>query len=290
MEWFMGLSPILQGLVATIFTWAITALGASLVFFFKSVDKKILNCMLGFGAGVMVAASFWSLLNPAIELCSELGYSQIILPSIGFFAGGIFIILADKMMDKYSYGVVTENDEIAKDSIVQKYKKSILLVVAVTLHNIQEGLAVGVAFGGVAAGIPSASIGAAISLALGIGLQNFPEGAAVSLPLRREGISRGKSFFYGQASGIVEPIAGVLGAIAAISVRSMLPFFLAFSAGAMVSVVGSELLPEASIENKALTTVGLILGFITMMILDVALGYEDINKEKKDDTIKCVSS
>ena len=263
MEWFMGLSPVIQGLVATIFTWAITALGACLVFFFKTVDKKILNCMLGFGAGVMVAASFWSLLNPAIELCSELGYSQIILPSIGFFAGGIFIILADKMMDKYSYGVITESDEIARDSIVKKYKKSILLVVAVTLHNIPEGLAVGVAFGGVAA---------AISLALGIGLQNFPEGAAVSLPLRREGLSRTKSFFYGQASGIVEPIAGFLGAMAAVGVRSMLPFFLAFSAGAMVSVVGSELLPEASIENKALTTIGLILGFITMMILDVALG------------------
>ncbi len=270
MGWFTSLNTVVQGLLATVFTWFITALGACLVFFFKTVDKKVLNCMLGFGAGVMVAASFWSLLNPAIELCSELGYSQIVLPAIGFLSGGIFIILADKMMDKYSYGVITENDEIKKYSVVQKYKKSILLVVAVTLHNIPEGLAVGVAFGGVAAGIPSASIGAAISLALGIGLQNFPEGAAVSLPLRREGLSRGKSFFYGQASGIVEPIAGVLGA--AITIRSMLPFFLAFSAGAMVSVVGSELLPEASIENKALTTIGLILGFIIMMILDVALG------------------
>ena len=197
MEWFMGLNPIAQGLSATIFTWAITALGAALVFFFKTVDRRILNCMLGFGAGVMIAASFWSLLNPAIELCDNLGYSEIILPSIGFFSGGIFIILADKMMDKYSYGVITENDEIARDSIVKKYKRSILLVVAVTLHNIPEGLAVGVAFGGVAAGIPSATIGAAISLALGIGLQNFPEGAAVSLPLRREGLSRTKSFFYG---------------------------------------------------------------------------------------------
>ena len=188
MEWFMELNPIAQGLSATIFTWAITALGAALVFFFKTVDRRILNCMLGFGAGVMIAASFWSLLNPAIELCDNLGYSEIILPSIGFFSGGIFIILADKMMDKYSYGVITENDEIARDSIVKKYKRSILLVVAVTLHNIPEGLAVGVAFGGVAAGIPSATIGAAISLALGIGLQNFPEGAAVSLPLRREGL------------------------------------------------------------------------------------------------------
>ena len=191
MEWFMELNPIAQGLSATIFTWAITALGAALVFFFKTVDRRILNCMLGFGAGVMIAASFWSLLNPAIELCDNLGYSEIILPSIGFFSGGIFIILADKMMDKYSYGVITENDEIARDSIVKKYKRSILLVVAVTLHNIPEGLAVGVAFGGVAAGIPSATIGAAISLALGIGLQNFPEGAAavsythLTLPTKR---------------------------------------------------------------------------------------------------------
>ena len=191
---------------------------------------------------------------------------------MGFFLGGVFIILADKMMDKYSYGVITDNKDANTESRVQRYKRSILLVSAVTLHNIPEGLAVGVAFGGVAAGIPSATIGAAVSLALGIGLQNFPEGAAVSLPLRNEGLSRGKSFLYGQASGIVEPIAGVLGAVAAISVRSMLPFFLAFSAGAMVSVVGSELLPEASIENKTLTTIGLILGFIIMMTLDVTLG------------------
>lgn len=272
MEWFISLNPILQGLFATIFTWAVTAIGAALVFFFKSVDRRILNSMLGFGAGVMLAASFWSLLNPAIELCSELGYSEFVLPAIGFFSGGIFIILADKMMDKYSYGVITKRDETSVDSITKKYKKSILLVTAVTLHNIPEGLAVGVAFGGVAAGIPSASIGAAITLALGIGLQNFPEGAAVSLPLRRDGLSVGKSFLYGQFSGLVEPIAGVLGVLAAITVRSMLPFFLAFSAGAMVAVVGSELLPEASIENKNLTTIGLILGFITMMVLDVALG------------------
>lgn len=273
MEWFFDLNPIFQGLIATLFTWGVTALGAALVFFFKSVDRKILNTMLGFGAGVMIAASFWSLLNPAIELCGQLGYSQILLPSIGFVCGGIFIIFADKFMDKYSYGVITEkSDESNKESVVQKYKKSILLVVAVTLHNIPEGLAVGVAFGGVAAGIPSATIGAAISLALGIGLQNFPEGAAVSLPLRRDGLSRGKSFLYGQASGIVEPISGVLGVIAAITIRSMLPFFLAFSAGAMIAVVGAELLPEASIENKSLTTIGVILGFIVMMILDVVLG------------------
>lgn len=272
MDWFISLSPIIQGLLATLFTWGVTALGASLVFFFKKIDKRVLNTMLGFGAGVMIAASFWSLLSPAIELCEELGYNAFIIPSIGFFLGGIFIIFADKLMDKYSYGVVSENKSELKESGVSKYKKSILLVLAVTLHNIPEGLAVGVAFGGVAVGIPGASIGAAITLALGIGLQNFPEGAAVSLPLRREGLSRGKSFFYGQGSGLVEPIAGVLGVVAALTIKSMLPFLLAFSAGAMISVVGSELIPEASMENKNLTTIGLILGFIVMMVLDVALG------------------
>jgi len=271
MEWFEGLSPILQGLIATLFTWFITALGAALVFFFKKFDKRVLNSMLGFAAGVMLAASFWSLLNPAIELSEELGYSGFVIPAIGFFLGGAFLIFADKLMDTYSYGVVVDknNENTPKAT---SYRKSILLVLAVTLHNIPEGLAVGVAFGGVAAGIPGTSIAAALALALGIGLQNFPEGAAVSLPLRGEGLSRTKSFFYGQASGLVEPMAGVIGVIAALSVRSLLPFLLSFSAGAMVAVVGSELLPEASIENKKLTTLGLILGFIVMMILDVALG------------------
>ena len=269
----MNLTPIMQGLVATIFTWAITALGACLVFFFKTVDRKILNCMLGFGAGVMVAASFWSLLNPAIELCSELGYSQIILPSIGFFAGGIFIILADKMMDKYSYGVITESDEIARDSIVKKYKKSILLVVAVTLHNIPEGLAVGVAFGGVAAGIPSATIGAAMSLALGIGLQNFPEGAIISMPLRGEGMSRPKSFLMGVLSGAVEPVAGVLTILAAGIIVPVLPYLLSFAAGAMLYVVVEELIPEMSEGSHSnIGTVLFAVGFSVMMILDVALG------------------
>ena len=270
MEWFLGLSPIVQGLLATLFTWLITALGAAVVFFFKNFDKRILNTMLGFGAGVMIAASFWSLLSPAIELSEELGYSGFVIPAIGFFLGGAFLIFADKLMDTYSYGVIMDKeDNISK---ADKYRKSILLVLAVTLHNIPEGLAVGVAFGGVAAGIPGTSIAAALALALGIGLQNFPEGAAVSLPLRSEGLSRLKSFIYGQASGIVEPIAGVIGVIAALSVRSLLPFLLSFSAGAMIAVVGAELLPEASIQNKKLTTLGLILGFIVMMVLDVALG------------------
>ena len=271
MDWFSELNPVIQGLLATLFTWFITALGASLVFFFKKVDKKVLNTMLGFGAGVMIAASFWSLLNPAIELCNELGYSGFVIPAIGFLLGGLFLIFADKLMDTYSYGVITNKGEEDQPK-TSKYKKSILLVLAVTLHNIPEGLAVGVAFGGVAVGIPGTSLIAAMTLALGIGLQNFPEGAAVSLPLRRECISRTKSFLYGQASGLVEPIAGVIGVIAALSVRSILPFLLSFSAGAMIAVVGAELLPEASMENKKLTTLGLILGFIVMMVLDVALG------------------
>lgn len=270
MEYFNNLSPIIQGLLATLFTWFITALGASLVFFFKKFDKRVLNSMLGFGAGVMVAASFWSLLSPAIELSQELGYNGVVIPAIGFFLGGLFLIFADKLMDTYSYGVVLNKEDETPKGV--KYKKSILLVLAVTLHNIPEGLAVGVAFGGVAAGIPGTSIAAAIALALGIGLQNFPEGAAVSLPLRSEGVSRTKSFLYGQASGLVEPISGVIGVIAALSVRSLLPFLLSFSAGAMIAVVGAELLPEASLENKKLTTLGLILGFIVMMVLDVALG------------------
>lgn len=269
MEWFSEINPVMQGLIATLFTWGVTAVGASLVFFFKDVDKKVLNCMLGFGAGVMIAASFWSLLNPAIELCEELGYTSFLIPSIGFLFGGLFLIFADKLMDKYSYGVNEHHNDITYHG---KRKKSFLLVLAVTLHNIPEGLAVGVAFGGVAVGIPGASLVAAMTLALGIGLQNFPEGAAVSLPLRREGLSRKKSFLYGQASGMVEPIAGVIGVFAAITIRSMLPFLLSFSAGAMIAVVASELLPEASIENKNLTTIGVILGFIVMMILDVTLG------------------
>lgn len=272
MDWFISLNPVLQGLLATLFTWAITAMGAGIVFFFKKVDKKILNTMLGFGAGVMIAASFWSLLSPAIALCEELGKNAFIVPGIGFFLGGIFIILADKLMDKCSYGIITRKKEEVILPKSQQYKKSILLVLAVTLHNIPEGLAVGVAFGGVAVGIPGATLVAAMTLALGIGLQNFPEGAAVSLPLRREGLSRGKSFFYGQASGLVEPIAGVIGVIAAITMRGILPLLLAFSAGAMIAVVGSELLPEAATENKNLTTIGLILGFLVMMVLDVALG------------------
>ncbi len=268
MNFFLSLNPVLQGLIATLFTWSITALGAGVVFFFKDVKKSILNLMLGFGAGVMIAASFWSLLSPAIDLCSELGYNSWFIPSLGFMLGGLFIVLSDKFLDRYDFEDLSRFGAKSPKS----FKKSILLVLAVTLHNIPEGLAVGVAFGGAALGIPGCTVMSAILLAIGIGLQNFPEGAAVSLPLRREGFSLKRSFFYGQASGLVEPIAGVLGVIMAISMRSILPLLLSFSAGAMIGVVSSELIPEACIENKNLTTIGIIIGFIIMMILDVALG------------------
>lgn len=268
MNFFLSLNPVLQGLIATLFTWSITALGAGVVFFFKNVKKSILNLMLGFGAGVMIAASFWSLLSPAIDLCSELGYNSWFIPSLGFMLGGLFIVLSDKFLDRYNFEDLSRFGAKSPKS----FKKSILLVLAVTLHNIPEGLAVGVAFGGAALGIPGCTIMSAILLAIGIGLQNFPEGAAVSIPLRREGFSLKRSFFYGQASGLVEPVAGVLGVIMAISMRTILPLLLSFSAGAMIGVVSSELIPEACIENKNLTTIGIIIGFMIMMILDVSLG------------------
>ena len=256
---FLELNPILQALIATLFTWFVTALGAFVVCFFKTINQKFLDLMLGFAAGVMIAASFWSLLAPSIELSEKLGYIKWLFPSLGFIGGGLFVILADKFLDKMM------NKEESK-------KRSILLVTAVTLHNIPEGLAVGVAFGGVIAGIPEASIISACLLALGIGLQNFPEGAAVSLPLRREGYPIKKCILYGQASGMVEPIAGVLGALLAVTMQSILPFLLAFSAGAMIGVVGAELIPESTKNNKNVATFGLLLGFMLMMILDVALG------------------
>lgn len=270
MNWFMGLSPVIQSLLATLFTWGITALGAAIVLFFKNINRKLLDSMLGFGAGVMIAASFWSLLNPAIELCEQMGLEYTwFMPAFGFLLGGIFIVISERFLDKYYFTKWKDNNaNIESDSI----KRSMLLVGAVTIHNIPEGLAIGVAFGGAVAGVDGATIFSAILLAIGIGLQNFPEGAAVSLPLRREGYSRGKSFLYGQASGMVEPLAGMLGAYAAITIRGILPFLLAFAAGAMISVVASELIPESASENKNLAAIGVILGFMVMMILDVALG------------------
>jgi len=232
-EYLKGFNPITQALFATLFTWAVTALGASLVFLFKDINRTILNGMLGFAAGVMIAASFWSLLAPAIEMAEQTSTPAWIPAAVGFLAGGAFLFGVDKILPHLRLSQPIEQAEGIKTS----WQRSVLLVSAITLHNIPEGLAVGVAFGAVAANLPSASLAGAVALAIGIGIQNFPEGAAVSIPLRREGFSRTKSFIYGQASGIVEPIAGVIGAFAVISMKPILPYALAFAAGAMIFVV-----------------------------------------------------
>jgi ZIP family zinc transporter len=268
-NWFTGIDPVLQALVATLFTWFVTALGAALVFFFKTINRKVLDGMLGFAAGVMIAASFWSLLAPAIEMAEESSLPAWIPATTGFLLGGLFLYIADKIIPHLHLGFPMEEAEGPKTS----WHRSILLVLAITLHNIPEGLAVGVAFGALASDLPSATLASAIALALGIGIQNFPEGAAVSVPLRREGFSRLKSFWYGQASGIVEPIAGVLGAVSVILIKPILPYALAFAAGAMIYVVVEELIPESQLgKNTDIATLGAMGGFAVMMTLDVALG------------------
>ncbi len=267
--WFTEQTPVMQALLATLFTWGVTALGAAMVFFFKKINRKVLDGMLGFAAGVMIAASFWSLLNPAIEMAEETSSTPWIPAVVGFLAGGAFLWAADQLIPHLHLGFPREEAE----GVPTTWRRSVLLVLAITLHNIPEGLAVGVAFGAVAADIPAASLAGAIALAIGIGIQNFPEGAAVSVPLRREGFSRRKSFMYGQASGIVEPIAGVIGAAAVIMMRPILPYALAFAAGAMIYVVVEELIPESQLEkNTDIATIGTMLGFAVMMTLDVALG------------------
>ena len=272
-QWMGQYSQVHQALIATLFTWGVTALGASLVFFFKTINKNILNRMLGFAAGVMIAASFWSLLAPSIEMAEELGQIAFLTAASGFLLGGGFLFLADKLLPHLHMGL----DVNQAEGIKTKWQRSILLVLAITLHNIPEGLAVGVAFGAVASGIgSSATMAGAAALAIGIGLQNFPEGAAVSIPLRREGFSRKKAFLYGQASGMVEPIAGVIGAYSVVKMQPLLPYALAFAAGAMIYVVVEELIPEAQREEGGsktdLATIGCMVGFAVMMILDVALG------------------
>ncbi|MBN1836169.1 MAG: ZIP family metal transporter, partial [Spirochaetales bacterium] len=247
LAWFEPLNPVLQALVGTCFTWGLTALGAGLVFFFKSIKKKVLDGMLGFASGVMIAASYWSLLAPAIEMAEADASLPAWLPATsGFLLGGLFLFAVDKLLPHLHLGEPTENAE----GIATSWRRSVLLVLAITLHNIPEGLAVGVAFGALAAGLPAASLAGAVALALGIGIQNFPEGTSVSVPLRREGLSRGKAFFYGQLSGVVEPIAGVLGALAVIAMKPLLPYALAFAAGAMIYVVAEELIPEAHHEKQ----------------------------------------
>jgi len=268
-EYFLGLRPVYQALVATLFTWFITAAGAGLVFFFKTINRSMLDAMLGFAAGVMIAASYWSLLAPAIEMSEGLSLPSWVPATSGFLLGGAALWSIDKLLPHLHPGFPTEEAE----GVSTSWRRSILLVLAITIHNIPEGLAVGVAFGALAADLPAASIGGAMALALGIGIQNFPEGTAVSVPLRREGFSRLKSFWYGQLSGAVEPIAGVIGAVAVIFMKPVLPYALAFAAGAMIYVVVEELIPESQAgKHTDVATVGAMLGFAVMMTLDVALG------------------
>lgn len=266
-DYFESISPVLGALYATVFTWLVTALGASFVFFFKDLNRKWLDGMLGFTGGVMIAASYWSLLAPAIEMSSGTGFWKVLPAALGFALGALFLFYLDKVLPHLHI-----NFQEA-EGVPSGWHKTTLLVLAITLHNIPEGLAVGVLFGGVAAGVPEASIPAALTLAIGIGLQNFPEGIAVAMPLRRMGMSRKKSFLYGQASAMVEPIAGVLGAIAVSFFTPLLPYALAFAAGAMIFVVVEEVIPETQLDKHTdVATLGFIGGFLVMMSLDVALG------------------
>ena len=256
-------STVWMALAATLGTWGVTALGAATVVFFKSPDRRVMNMMLGFAAGVMIAASFWSLLSPAVERAERgAALPAWAVVTLGFLAGALFLWGSDK--------VVTH----ARGAHAGPHR-TLMLILSITLHNIPEGLAVGVAFGALQSGASAEALMGAITIAIGIGLQNFPEGAAVSLPLRREGFSRKRSFFYGQASGMVEPIAGVLGALLVVYVEAILPFALAFAAGAMILVAVHELIPECQ-QNKDtqpyLATAGIIAGFAAMMLLDVMLG------------------
>ena len=266
-KYLEGIDPILAAFYATMFTWLVTASGASLVFFFKTMNRAVLDGMLGFTGGVMVAASYWSLLAPAIEMSEGEGFTKVIPAASGFLMGALFLFALDKTLPHLHINFKET------EGIKSPWQRTTLLVLAITLHNIPEGLAVGVLFGGVAAGIPEASIAGAVTLAIGIGIQNFPEGIAVSMPLRRMGMSRKKSFMYGQSSAIVEPIAGVLGALAVTFFTPILPYALAFAAGAMIFVVVEEVIPETQQDkNTDIATLGFIAGFIVMMSLDVALG------------------
>ena len=268
-EFFSTLNPVLGALYATLFTWGVTALGASSAFLFKSMSRMALDGMLGFTGGVMVAASFWSLLAPGIEMSPGEGFVKVIPAAVGFGLGALFLYGLDKILPHLHINF----KDSEKEGVKSPWHRTTLLVSAITMHNIPEGLAVGVLFGGVAAGIPEATIGGAVALALGIGIQNFPEGIAVSMPLRRQGVSRFKSFWYGQLSAIVEPIAAVIGALAVTFFTPILPYALAFAAGAMIFVVVEEVVPETQRDKYTdIATLGFIGGFIVMMTLDVALG------------------
>lgn len=269
MSWFVGSPAVVQALLAGLFTWGMTALGAATVFAPWMAGRKLLDAMLGFAAGVMIAASYWSLLEPAIELSAEMGLAPWLPPAVGFLLGGLFLRGIDRILPHLHPDLRIEQAE----GMPTHWRRITLLVLAITLHNIPEGLAVGVAFGAAAAGLPAATVAGAMVLALGIGIQNFPEALAVSMPLHGAGLSRRRSFWYGQLSGLVEPVAAVVGALAAISARALLPYALAFAAGAMIFVVIEDIVPESQAGGHTdLATMGAIIGFAVMMILDVALG------------------
>lgn len=267
--YFESINPILAAFYATLFTWGLTALGASLVFLFKGMNRALLDGMLGFTGGVMVAASFWSLLAPGIEMSPGTGFAKVIPAVVGFSLGAVFLFGLDKILPHLHINF----KESEKEGVKTPWHKTTLLVLAITMHNIPEGLAVGVLFGGVAAGFDGATIGGAVALAIGIGLQNFPEGFAVSMPIRRQGLSKFKSFMYGQSSAIVEPIAAVIGAWAVMTFQPILPYALSFAAGAMIFVVVEEVIPETQRDKYTdIATLGFIGGFVIMMTLDVGLG------------------
>lgn len=268
-EWFHQQHVVFQAFIAGTFTWAVTALGAAVVFGFFRVQRKFLDAMLGFAGGVMLAASYWSLLAPSIEISRNQGWPGWFPPAVGFLAGGGFLFLLDQTLPHLHIGLSPDQSEGPKTT----WRRSVLLVSAITIHNIPEGLAVGVAFGSLGGDIESATLGSAVALAIGIGIQNFPEGLAVAMPLRGEGVSRLRCWWWGQASALVEPVAAVVGAAIVVYSAPVLPFALAFAAGAMVYVVVEELIPETQQEgNDDLATLCLMTGFTVMMVLDVALG------------------
>lgn len=264
MNWFVSLNPILQAFIATLFTWSITILGASIVLFFKKVNKNLMDAMLGIAGGVMLSAAFFSLLSPSLELAGILKIKPIWLVTLwGFMVGGLLLFIGDKFFDNYE----------KKHKKQGSMKRIVMLISSITLHNIPEGMVVGVAFGSVLYNIDGVTVLSAILLAIGIGLQNFPEGTAVSLPLRREGMSRMKAFIIGSLTGIVEPISGVIGALLVLKIRTLLPFLLAFAAGAMIYVVVEEIVPESQTnKRKDLMALFTLIGFSLMMVLDVAFG------------------
>ncbi len=271
-DWFLNLGPIYQSLMGGLFTWGLTAAGAALVFFTRTINQKVLDAMMGFAAGVMIAASFWSLLAPSIDMAVAQGVIAWLPAVVGFLSGGIFLRICDQYMPHLHLGFPMNEAEGVKTS----WRRATLLVLAITLHNIPEGLAIGVLFGAAASGLEAAggaTVAGAVALAIGIGIQNFPEGTAVSMPLRREGVSVGRSFWYGQLSGIVEPVSAVIGAAAVLLIQPILPYALAFAAGAMIYVVVEELIPESQLKgNTDIATMGTMVGFSIMMLLDVALG------------------